>query len=296
MNPFLQLPPRPSTAISSPLGGIVHLIQREISDSFRALWLAIPRDSAQCSSAFRLATFTIRMLSSFDVVKKLDKEDLETVFYFLPLAIQLIDDDLSVENCNGITGLELADQREEYMEIVFDGRKVLSSWIHNKEPVNFSPDVTVSSLFTLFWDMRLQALDATSPMDYRIGEAFVKIMTSMDSFIITKSSDEVAKLSREARTANAVRSAALFAVLRSSILSNPVGKRVCNELVADSTGLKPQDERQDGKLQDRRIVFCLLTACRTAKVGAPEYSLFWRRKCHLDPSDPTTGLPYQESY
>jgi hypothetical protein len=32
---------------------------------------------------------------------------------------------LSIENCNGISGLELADQREEYMEIVFAGRKVV---------------------------------------------------------------------------------------------------------------------------------------------------------------------------
>lgn len=248
MGPFLQLPPRPSTAITSPLGGIVHLIQREISESFRSLWLAIPRDAAQCSAAFRLATFTVRILSSSEIVKELDQEDLETMFYFLPLVIQLIDDDLSIENCNGITGLELADQREEYAEIVFDGRKVLSNWIRSKEPVSFSPDVTISSLFTSFWEAKLEALGGMSPVDYRSGEAFVKIMTSVDSSSVSKSSDEVAKLCREARTANALRSAAYFSVLRSSILSNTVGNRVCNELVADSTGLKPQDERQDGKL------------------------------------------------
>jgi hypothetical protein len=72
----------------------------------------------------------------------------------------------------------------------------------------------------------------------------VKIMTAVDS---SKSSDDVAKICREARTANPIRSASWFAVLRGSILSNPIGNRICNELVADSTGLKPQDTSLDGK-------------------------------------------------
>ncbi|CAL5871644.1 uncharacterized protein PFLUO_LOCUS5897 [Penicillium psychrofluorescens] len=246
LSPFLPVPPRPSTAITSPLGGTVQLIQRELSDSFRALWLSIPRDSARCSAAFRLATFTIKALSSFDIIKQLDKEALETLFYFLPLTIQLMDDDLSIENCNGITGLELAGQREEYMDTVLDGRKVIATWIHAQEPMNSLQDMSISSLFTFFWESRLEALDGTTPIDYRVGEAFVKIMNSVDSVQASKSSDEVAKICREARTTNAIRSTARFAVWRSSILSNPVGNRICNELVADSTGLKPQEEHSDG--------------------------------------------------
>ncbi|KAJ5162717.1 Zinc finger RING-CH-type [Penicillium coprophilum] len=246
LTPFLQLPPRPSTAITSPLGGAVHLIQRELSDSFKALWPTIPRDSEHRSSAFRLASFTVSILSTSDLLKNLDQEDLETLFHFLPLAIQLIDDDLSIENCNGISGLELADQREEYMEIVFAGRKVISNWIRDNEPVSFTPEKTVSSLFAEFWETRLEELKGTSPLDYRVGEAFAKIMAVADSLQKSKSSEDVAKICREARTANLIRSASWFAVLRSSILSNPIGNRICNELVADSTGLKPQDPSHVG--------------------------------------------------
>ncbi|KAJ6001447.1 hypothetical protein N7522_006674 [Penicillium canescens] len=243
LSPFLQLPPRSSVAITSPLGGIVHLVGRELSDSFKALWLTIPRDSDHCSSAFRLATYTISILTNSEVVKHLEQEDLETLFQFLPLAVQLIDDDLSIENSNGISGLELADQREEYMETVCNGRKVIGSWIRANEPVASVPDLTISSLFTKLWETRLEELKGTSPTDYRIGETFVKIMTAIDS---SKSSDDVAKICREARTANAIRSASWFAVLRGPILSNPIGNRICNELVADSTGLKPKDASLDG--------------------------------------------------
>ncbi|KAJ5774837.1 Zinc finger RING-CH-type [Penicillium paradoxum] len=244
--PFLQLPPRSSIAITSPLGGIVHLVQRELSDSFKALWPTIPRDADHRSSAFRLAIYTINILSTTELVKYLDQEDLETLFHFLPLAVQLIDDDLSIENCNGISGLELADQREEYMETVFSGRKVVGNWMSDNEPVSFAQDKTISSFFVEFWERRLEELKGTSPLDYRIGEIFVKVMTITDSLQTSKSSDDVAKICREARTANSIRSASWFAVLRSSILSNPIGNRMCNELVADSTGLKPQDASQVG--------------------------------------------------
>ncbi|KAJ5167135.1 uncharacterized protein N7482_005916 [Penicillium canariense] len=247
MGPFLQLPPRVSTTITSPLGGIVNLVQRDVSDSFKALWLAIPRDSARCSAAFRLAGFTVQVLSSFEIINRLTNEDLEILLYYLPLAVQLIDDDLSIEHCNGITGLELADQREDYLEIVFKGRQIISNWIHAKEPLtSSSSDTTVSSSLISFWKSKLESLNGNSPIDYRIGEAFTKIMTSVDVVEHLKSADDVAKICRESRTANAIRSASWFAVLRSSILSNPAGNRVCNELVADSTGLRAQDPSSDG--------------------------------------------------
>lgn len=247
MAPFLQLPPRPSIAITSPLGGVVHLVKRDLSDSFKALWPTIPRDADHRSSAFRLAIFSISLLSNLDLLKHLDQESLETLFHFLPLVIQLIDDDLSIENCNGISGLELADQREEYLETVFSGRKVVGNWIHSNEPLSFAPEKTVSSFFVESWETRLEELNGTSPMDYRVGEVFIKIMTVTDLMQKSKTSDDVAKICREARTANCIRSASWFAVLRSSILSNSIGNRICNELVADSTGLKPQDPSQVGK-------------------------------------------------
>ncbi|KAB8237331.1 ubiquitin-protein ligase RKR1 [Aspergillus alliaceus] len=237
LEPFLALPPRLSTAITSPLGGTVHIIERHISDISRRRYETVPRDSSHCSSAMRLAYFTIRTLSSFDVTIQLRAEELETLFYFVPLAVQLIDDDLSIDNCNGITGAVLPEQREEYMEVVNDGRGLINGWAHSKEPAALS--------ITSLWESKLESLTGTSTVDYRVGEAFVKIIENLDS-LNYKSSEEVTKICKEVRTANAIRSAAWVAVLRHLILSNPAGTRLCNELVAESTGLKPHDERKDG--------------------------------------------------
>lgn len=245
LTPFLELPARPSAAITSPLGGIVHLVDYKLSYGFRNKWESVPRDAENCSPALRLALFVTRILSSFDVIEYVDAESLVTIFYNLPLAIQLVDEDLSIENCNGITGIGLPEQREEYMEAVNDGRKVISRWIHSdKQAVSGK---TVSSELSSFWESKLDKLSGSSPVDYRVGEAFVKIMGGGGSTSKARSSDELAKLCKEARTANAIQSASWLAALRHSIIASPAGSRLCNELVADSTGLKPEDEQNDGE-------------------------------------------------
>ncbi|GAQ10558.1 hypothetical protein ALT_7879 [Aspergillus lentulus] len=245
LRPFLELPPRPSTAITSPLGGTVYLVNPEVSDTLKEQYRTIPRDSSGCSSAFRLAYFTIRVLSSFDITGNLSAGEQETLFHYIPLAVQLIDDDLSIENCNGITGLTHSDQREEYLEIVYDGRKLINQWTRSDGRPS-ERDATIASTILSFWQNKLEALNNTSPTDYRIGEAFVRLMNSIDSANKSKSTEDITKICREVRSANAIRSASWVAVLRESILGNPTGNRLCNELVADSTGLKPQDEKKEG--------------------------------------------------
>ncbi|THD00457.1 hypothetical protein EYZ11_000021 [Aspergillus tanneri] len=271
LSPFLELPPRRSTAVTNPLGGTVYLVDRELSDDFWRLYESVPRDSSQCSSAFRLTYFTTKILSLFDFSRHLGTDQLETLFYNLPLAIQLIDDDLSIENCNGITGLVLPEQRKEYMEIVNDGRKLIREWVHSKE--------AFASTVTQFWESKLEGLKGTSPLDYRIGEAFVKTLASVDSSNKSKSPDELADLCKSVRTANTIRTASWVAVLRQSILTTPSGTRLCNELVADSTGLKPEDERGDG-LRKLSLLNLLLGAEENAAASIPTQRLVFLVK-HL---------------
>ena len=124
---------------------------------------------------------------------------------------------------------------------------MITKLVHDSEPVGSAPEKTISSLFTELWEARLEEVKSTSPADYRIGEVFVKVMNIADSTQKSKSSEDVAQICRDARSANIFRSASWFAVLRSSILQNPVGNRICNELVADSTGLKTETASEGGK-------------------------------------------------
>ncbi|KAI9370806.1 hypothetical protein BJX61DRAFT_513943 [Aspergillus egyptiacus] len=257
LGPFLELPPRSSTAITSPLSGVVHLVDRELSETFRERYQNIARDSEQCSDAFRLAHFTVRLLGSVDITDHLGLEDFETLFSNLPLAVQLIEDDLDIERYNYIAGSLSHEQREEYRDMVNEGRKVIRGWASSTQQLQ-TEDGTISSALASIWKTKLDRLDGTSPMDYRIGEAFTKIMDGMDPSHIAHSSEAIGKLSKDIRSSNAIRSASWIAILRQSILSNPAGVRVCNEFVADCTGLKVEDEKMNG-LQKLSLLNLLLS-------------------------------------
>lgn len=243
LGPFLQLPPRSSTAIINPIRGTVHFIDRELPEAFWEQYNSISRDASHCSAAFRLSYFATKILSSFAVAEHLGAEELEALFYNLPLALQLIEDDLDIEKCNGITGIQLTEQREEYLEVVKEGRKVIYEWIQSSTQIGGE---TVSSRLVALWISKLDRLDDNSPVSYRIGEAFVKVMAGADSSKTSKSPEDITQLCRNTRTANAIHSAAWMSVLRQAVISNPAGTRLCNELVADSTGLKVEDERKNG--------------------------------------------------
>lgn len=247
LEPFLALPPRQSTAVTSALGGIVYLVDRDLSETFWQKWNSMPRDANGSSSAFRLASYVTKVLSSFDVSVFLGTEERETLFYYLPLAVQLIDDDLSIEGCNSITGLEAPEEREEHMEIVAEGRAIINSWTRT-DTASESGDVgSLSSGLVSFWEDKLESVSGNSSEDYRVGEAFVKIMSEVDSSRLGKSANFLTNLSKEVRKSNVIRSAAWLVVLRDSVVSLPAGTRLCNELIADGTGIAPQKKRSDGK-------------------------------------------------
>ncbi|KAL5045337.1 hypothetical protein BDW71DRAFT_184109 [Aspergillus fruticulosus] len=245
LGPFLELPPRLSTAITSPLSGVVHLVNGEVPESLSKRYENIKRDSNQCSAAFRLTHFTVRMMSLFDFTEHLDLESFEVLFFNLPLAVQLIEDDLDIEGYNNIAGTLTHELREEYRVIINEARKIIRSWCSSTRHVH-STEGAIASALASVWKAKLEGLDDTSPAAYRVGEAFAKLMDDMDPSDMGSSSEAVGYLCKELRTANAIRSASWVSVLRRSMLSNPAGIRVCNEFVADSTGMKVENESANG--------------------------------------------------
>ncbi|KAL3468044.1 hypothetical protein BJX64DRAFT_83512 [Aspergillus heterothallicus] len=245
LGPFLELPPRLSTSITSSLAGTVHLVDRKLSETFSQRYENIARDSGYLSAAFRLAYFTVRALSSFDITGHIGMEAFEVLFFNLPLVVQLIEDDLVMERYNYIAGSVTQEQREEYKSIISDARRIIKGWSSSTQHVP-STGATISAAIVSAWENRLEQLKGTSPADYRIGQAFVEVMKGVDPSAIALSSEAIGQLCRGMRSDNVIRSAARVAVLRRSILSNPAGIRVCNEFVADSTGLKVEDETSTG--------------------------------------------------
>ncbi|KAH8698598.1 putative RING zinc finger protein [Talaromyces proteolyticus] len=240
LEPFLGLPPRPSASITSPLGGAVHLVSHDLSTSFWTKLENVSRDSNGESSAFRLTTYATRLLAWNNVFESLNVKQRESLFYYFPLALQLIDDDTSIENSIGIIGLQLPEDRDEALEILSNGRSIISKWIRSDARL-IDNDLCISEELRFFWRQKTEHITDTSPESYRICEVFVKVMSEID---VAKTSDELVALAREIRKSNPLRAAAVLAVWGPSISSGPAGTRLCNELVAEATGFNLQKNRE----------------------------------------------------
>ncbi|EEA25585.1 hypothetical protein TMatcc_006184 [Talaromyces marneffei ATCC 18224] len=230
---FLRLPIRNSTSITSPLAGAVYLVNND-SVTGRLDLDGIQRDSDGASSASRLTTYVVNILSSPDVLVSLGRKQREALFYHLPLALQLIDDDASIEGSIGLIGLSLTEDRDEALETVSEGRSMIRKWIRL--------DTVSEDLLTL-WDQKVAELDNTSPESYRIGQAYATVKSEADP---TKSSDDLMSLAREVRKYNPIRAAAELAVWGPALASSASGTRLCNELIADATGFKPGRNPSEG--------------------------------------------------
>lgn len=243
MEQFLRLPIRHSTSITSPLGGAVYLVSNDSSMTGRPDLDFIQRDSDGASSAFRLTTYAVKILSSPDVLETLHSKQREGLFYHLPLALQLMDDDASIEGSIGLTGPGLTEDRDEVLESVSEGRSMIRQWTHLDTQLDDGRSISEDLL--VLWDHKVAELDNTSPESYRIGQAYAKIKSEADA---TKSSDALTTLVREVRKYNSIRAAAELAVWGPALASSSSGTRLCNELIADATGFKPGRNPSEGKI------------------------------------------------
>lgn len=240
---FLRLPIRHSTSITSLLGGAVYLVNNDASATGRPDLDSIQRDSDGASSAFRLTTYVVKILYSPNVLVSLDAKQREGLFYHLPLALQLMDDDASIEGSIGLTGLGLSEDRDEAVEIVSEGRSMIRKWI--QLDTQLDDGCSISKDLVALWDLKIAELDNTSPESYRIGQAYAKIKSETNP---TMSSDALTSLAREVRKYNPIRAAAELAVWGPALASSTSGTRLCNELIADATGFKPGRNPFEGEI------------------------------------------------
>ncbi|KAN0079467.1 hypothetical protein V8E54_004681 [Elaphomyces granulatus] len=237
---FLALPPRPSTAITSPLGGVVYLIETEPSSSFLEKLERIPRDFDYFSCAFRLTYYVIKVLSSSSIMEVLNSEEQETLFYYLPIAIQLIDDDLNVEGCNGLIGSETSKSHEELMEVVHEGWALVRHWIVSIVQPDGSENICA------YWKQKLATLKDFSPEGYRVGQAFVRICSEAAILGTTENMASQMDTGNSFRTLNVICAAALVAAHKTMTLLTLTTTKMCNELVADVTGMNFESNYREG--------------------------------------------------
>lgn len=246
LDPFLRLPPKPSTAITNALGGAVYLVDMSIPKAVQQELNSIPRDPNHFTSAFRLTYYVTKVFSDPATLALIDVEQREVLCSCLPIAAQLIDEDMSIESSNGIVGPVTPETLEEGAELVSEVRLLVKSFVQGKDTGDID---AIGS-----WRDMLEALDDNSPKSYHLGDVYAKSILETDPLESNKPEEpwvDVAKKIRESRSP--FWSTSILTAFKDSIAFAPAGTKLCNELVADVTGLDPDRKEDDGKFSLSRF-------------------------------------------
>lgn len=255
LDPFLRVPPKNSTAITNTLGGAVYLVDRTISKAFEQELNSVPRDLNHFTSAFRLTYYVTKVFSDPDTLALVDTEQRETLCSYLPIAAQLIDEDMSIESSKGIVGLATPEVLEEGADLVSEARNLIKLSIQPRESADTNNLETIG-----LWRNVLETLDDYSPKSYGLGDIYAKSILETDSLELNKPHEPWINVAKRIRQSiSPFWSVSTLSAFKDSIAFTPAGTKLCNELVADVTGLDPDRKGAESKLSGLRTRVSMLT-------------------------------------
>ncbi len=233
--PFIQLQPSPSISLITPLQGCAFVVDRERRRSSGGL----PRDSEGFSVAIRLTIFVTKLLEHVSR-DQLTKEQLEAMYLYYPQALQLANDKLSVESANALWIDSTEEVVQEMTDIVASGQKLIHSWLVDEKPTGDDND---RPTLVSCWLSQLLDMHGTSAHAFNTARTFTTIMTeALDLKGASRYLPNLDSSLRAVRSSpNIMMSASLLAVCRDTLATAALGKRLCNELVADATEIDFDD-------------------------------------------------------
>ncbi|EDU39791.1 conserved hypothetical protein [Pyrenophora tritici-repentis Pt-1C-BFP] len=238
LKPFLNAPPRSSLAITNPLGGAVYLVK-----STQPLLQAetTPRDSDGNSSAYRMTQYVTRLFKNPELfpIDNVPRELRDAYLRNIAVAVQLADDNLGLAGSNGFWSHYDSYAEADAMTFMSDAqsfvaqelKSLVATWGSN------NPD---ASLMT--WADKLLSdidVDATS-VTYYNARTYSVLLTDAIEIAAWKNAhtsqlQEILKATRKNK--NFFQILALINAFREPLSEAKACERMCNEIVADLTGL-----------------------------------------------------------
>ncbi|EFQ98580.1 hypothetical protein MGYG_01606 [Nannizzia gypsea CBS 118893] len=241
LEPFFEVPPKQSCSIMSHLGGAVHIMNAPRSlEVLRSL----PRDRDSFPLAFRIAYYVTKLLKSAGI-DNVPLPSLENVFTYFPLVIQLVDEELSIDESTTILYPLTPETRAIAIELVSEARILMNGWIQ-KSCTADAAYKSGSRSFVSFWERNLYNFEGNGPRAYRFAESFARIVAERDAIRQMPSADSKLQTAMEIPAlSNPFVLIANVVGYRDSIIETQTATKLCNQLVADITGLKDTDNVGD---------------------------------------------------
>lgn len=225
-----------SLAITSPLQGLIFMVERPSTTQS----VALVGDADEFSLLFRLTLYVTKVLSDSPLRNQLSEDQRNTLFHNFPLALQLLNEKLTLDSANELwhnTTLEVTD---EAADVLSQGSTLLQDWTQNEAMVTI-------------WSDLIRSSSDLSPRSYIHGLAFVEVVSRyIDSHGPTK---VLASFEKDIvdvhRSTHDVMSVSLLSATHDYLVGSQHGKKLLNELIALCTELKIS---HDPALTIRRLV------------------------------------------
>jgi hypothetical protein len=210
-------------SITNSLHGTLFVVSRQNGHSAPDM----VRDADEFSLLFRLVLYVTKILSESEIMALQSAEQLRALYYYFPLALQLVNEKLTVESANDIWHNTSEEVTEEAAEVLSQGTTLIQSWLGDE-------------LLIKIWIDAIRSSDDLSPRSYLHGQAFTEIASRYideHGFSLIASSFET-EIKDMYRAPEVIRSASLCCTCRDQLLSSSSGRRLLNDLVAACTDTK----------------------------------------------------------
>ncbi|KAH7064472.1 hypothetical protein BKA63DRAFT_174041 [Paraphoma chrysanthemicola] len=264
--PFLNAPPNTSLAISNPLGGAVYLVDRQdaphstpdqavasvSSSRSRVETGGIPRDADGFSAAYRITQYTARLLKESQLFpfEKVPSSTLDAYLRNIALTVQLADDNLGLAGANGLWADYSPDVESDAMAFISDAQAFVTLRLKG-----LSSDWTeggTSSLMAWAEELFGQIEATTSPRAYYTARTYSVLVSDATDIIgwrnaHTQQLQDTLKAVRRSKAILPI--LAYLTAFKEPLAATKSCERMCNELIADLTGLDIDQKPEEGLRQ-----------------------------------------------
>ena len=250
LDPFLNAAPKSSLAITNPLGGAVYLVKDgQLPSKIRTM----SRDADGYSAAYRITQYVTRLFKSPDLfsVDKVPSVLRAAYLRNIAVSVQLADDNLGLAGANGFWAQYNSDVEAEAMTFMSDAQPFVTHELKNLVET-WSKDDDNAPL--LSWATSILSeidVGATSPAYYH-ARAYAVLIADAIEITGWKNSQtaqlqETLKSTRSSK--NILQLLAFLNAFREPLSYAKACERMCNEIVADLTGLDVQHKSQEALQQ-----------------------------------------------
>ncbi|KAI4106223.1 MAG: hypothetical protein L6R37_002310 [Teloschistes peruensis] len=227
LRPILTTRPKPSLAITNPLGNSLALV--EPPTPFETTF----HNKDGHSTAFRMLWFTIALIKTSDIFGYATADRRNCIIREVAIILQIASDNLSIRSSNLLWGDQDMEAEEDIIDIVTQAQALLASWISGTPATVLPSDVSS----TLMDDSH-----GLSVSSYYSSRAYVSLLTEMTEAHVQPDTEQKLDLAKVAKNAADIMTAVATVL---TVQDTTAVTRTFNELLAGLTGTELNKEMKE---------------------------------------------------